>query len=155
MSSTNTGIIVGNIVSDIEVKNPNDSMTVANFRVAPVDAMEGDSPIPVTAYNGMATAISSRYNKGDLLSLTHRLRYVTWQTPEGEYRGRMEVVVTGFTAVRLGQITTAARAAAAAQPKQQEQPAAPVPASTPVRTRVMRKAAAPAMSGPGMDDIPF
>jgi single-stranded DNA-binding protein len=87
---------------------------VTQFRCAPLDAREEDSPVPVTAYNGVGENIVQRYNKGDTVALTYRLRYNTWQTPEGEPRGRMEIVVTSSTTVRLGQISTAQRAADAA-----------------------------------------
>jgi len=114
MSSANNGNLVGTIVSDITTKNPNDSLSVTQFRVAPLDAKEEDSPIPVVAYNGVGQNIAQRYNKGDTVALQTRLRYVTWMTPEGEPRGRMEVIVTSILTVRLGQISTAQRTAEAA-----------------------------------------
>jgi single-stranded DNA-binding protein len=114
MSAVNCGTIVGTIVSDIVTKVPNDSLQVTQFRCAPLDAREEDSPVPMTAYNGVGENIVQRYNKGDTVALTYRLRYNTWQTPEGEPRGRMEIVVTSSTTVRLGQISTARRAAEAA-----------------------------------------
>lgn len=114
MSATNTGTLVGTIVSDIAVRTPSDSLSVTQFRIAPLDAREEDSPIPVVAYNGVGQNIVQRYNKGDTVALQTRLRYVTWMTPEGEPRGRMEVVVTSCLTVRLGQISTAQRAAEAA-----------------------------------------
>ena len=114
MSAANNGNLVGTIVSDIMTKNPKDSLSVTQFRVAPLDAREEDSPLPVIAYNGVGENIVKRYNKGDTVALTTRLRYVTWMTPEGEPRGRMEVIVTSVNTVRLGQISTAHRAAEAA-----------------------------------------
>ena len=101
-------------MSDIVTRVPNDSLQVTQFRCAPLDAREEDSPVPMTAYNGVGENIVQRYNKGDTVALTYRLRYNTWQTPEGEPRGRMEIVVTSSTTVRLGQISTAQRAADAA-----------------------------------------
>ena len=114
MSAANNGNLVGTIVSDIVTKNPNDSLSVTQFRFSPIDAREEDSPLPVIAYNGVGDNIAKRYNKGDTLALTTRLRYVTWMTPEGEPRGRMEVIVTSVNTVRLGQISTAQRTAEAA-----------------------------------------
>lgn len=120
MSAVNTGTIVGTIVSDIVTRVPNDSLQVTQFRCSPLDAREEDSPVPMTAYNGVGENIVKRYNKGDTVALTYRLRYNTWQTPDGEPRGRMEIVVTSSTTVRLGQISTAQRAAEAAGVKQGE-----------------------------------
>ena len=110
MSAVNSGTLVGTIVSDINSRTPSDSLSVTEFRVAPIDAREEDSPIPMIAYNGVGENIKSRYNKGDTVALEYRLRYNTWQTPEGEPRGRMEIIVTSSTTVRLGQISTAQRA---------------------------------------------
>lgn len=114
MSAVNCGTIVGTIVSDIVTRVPNDSLQVTQFRCAPLDAREGDSPVPMTAYNNVGENIAQRYNKGDTVALIYRLRYNTWQTPEGEPRGRMEIVVVSSTTVRLGQISIAQRAAEAA-----------------------------------------
>lgn len=114
MSAVNSGTIVGTIVSDIVKREPNDSISVTQFRIAPIDAREEDSPIPVVAYNGVGDNIVQRYNKGDTVALSYRLRYNTWQTPEGEPRGRMEVVAVYTNTVRLGQISTAQRAEVAA-----------------------------------------
>jgi single-stranded DNA-binding protein len=110
MSAVNSGTLVGTIVSDINSRTPSDSLSVTEFRVAPIDAREEDSPVPTIAYNGVGENIKSRYNKGDTVALEYRLRYNTWQTPEGEPRGRMEIIVTSSTTVRLGQISTAQRA---------------------------------------------
>jgi len=120
MSAANNGTIVGTIVSDIMSRKPNDGLEVVSFRVSPVDAREDDSPIPMTAYNGAGQRILERCNKGDTLSFTYRLRYNTWMTPEGEPRGRMEIVVTSDTMIRLGQISVAKRAEVAAGTKKEE-----------------------------------
>ena len=126
MSAANSGTIVGTIVSDITTRIPNDNLQVTQFRVAPVDAKESDSPIPLTAYNGVGQNILRRYNKGDTVAIEYRLRYTTWQTPEGEPRGRMEVVVVSTTTIRLGQLSVAQRAerAAASQTAQAAEPVA-------------------------------
>jgi single-stranded DNA-binding protein len=114
MSSLNNGTIIGTIVSDIMVKNPSDSLSVTEFRIAPSNARDDDSPIPVVAYNGVGQRISQRMNKGDTVGLEFRLRYNTWQDQEGNPRGRMEVVVTSCDMIRLGKISTAQRTAEAA-----------------------------------------
>ena len=126
MSAANTGTIIGTVVSDITTKKPSEALEVVQFRVAPLDARDDDSPIPMVAYNGAGTNITQRYNKGDTLAFTYRLRYTTWQSPEGEPRGRMEVVVTSTTAVRLGQISTSQRAQRAIENSSQEAELAPV-----------------------------
>jgi single-stranded DNA-binding protein len=114
MSAANSGTIVGTIVSDITQRTPSDSLTITEFRVSPVDNQEKDSPIPITVYNGAGEKIASKYNKGDTVALEYRLRYNTWMSPEGEPRGRMEVIATSTSTIRLGQISTAQRVEAAA-----------------------------------------
>jgi len=146
MSAANNGTIIGTIVSDISQRTPSDSLTVTEFRVAPVDAREEDSPIPVTAYNGVGENINSRYNKGDTVAIEYRLRYNTWQTPEGEPRGRMEVIATSYTTIRLGQISTAQRAAeATTESVKKEAPAKAAPATR----------ATTAKAVPTLEEVPF
>jgi single stranded DNA-binding protein len=114
MSNVNSGSMVGNIVSDIIVKAINNDLSVVQFRVAPSNNRETDSPIPVVAYNGVGERVSQQFNKGDLVALEYRLRYTTWQDQEGNPRGRHEVVATSIDMLRLGKISTAQRAEQAA-----------------------------------------
>lgn len=126
MSTLNCGSIVGNIVSDIVIKRPNDGLSVTSLRIAPANANENDSPIPVVAYNGDGERIHERFNKGDLVAIQYRLRYVTWQDQEGNPRGRHEVVVTRCDMLRLGKISTAQRAEQAAGMTEGEETSAKV-----------------------------
>lgn len=109
MTASNNGTIIGTIVSPISHKTPTGELQVVEFRIAPLDMRENDSPIPATAYNGVGQAILDRYNQGDTIAVEYRLRYNTWQTEEGEYRSRMEVVLTSVFGVRLGKISSAKR----------------------------------------------
>lgn len=114
MSAFNNGNLVGTIVSEITHKVINDNMEVVSFRLAPVDNREGDSPIPVVAYNALGASINQRYAKGDTIGLTTRLRYVTWTNRDGQYCSRLEVIATDCLTVRRGQISTAKRMLATA-----------------------------------------
>ena len=110
---TNFGGITGTIVSPITQKNPVGSMTVTEFRVKPVGSSDDESALPLTAYNGIGNNIVGRYNQGDTISVTFRLRYKTWETQDGARRSRMEVVVTDNpTTIRLGESSRAQRAEA-------------------------------------------
>ena len=112
---TNFGGITGTIVSPITQKNPVGSMTVTEFRVKPVGSSDDESALPLTAYNGIGNNIVGRYNQGDTISVTFRLRYKTWETQDGARRSRMEVVVTDNpTTIRLGESSRAQRAEAEA-----------------------------------------
>ena len=114
MSTLNSGSLVGNIVSDITVKVVNDDLSLVQFRLAPSNNSDNDSPIPIVAYNGISERIAQKFNKGDLVAMQYRLRYTTWQDQEGNPRGRHEVVVTNIDMLRLGKISTAKRAEEAA-----------------------------------------
>jgi len=116
----NSGTLVGTIVSDITHKVINDNLTTISFRVSPCNARENDSPIPCVAYNDQAMRLFNRANKGDTMSFSYRLRYVTWMTEDEQPRGRMEVVVYSSDMIRLGQISTQLRAEEAAGLQKEE-----------------------------------
>lgn len=119
----NSGVLVGTIVTEIIRKEVNENLSVVSFRVAPINSREGDSPIPVVAYNEQGQRLFTRANKGDTMSFAFRLRYVTWMTENEEPRGRMEVIVYSSDMIRLGQISTQLRAEEAAHSAlPQEQP---------------------------------
>ena len=116
MNPTNFGGITGTIVSPITQKNPSGSFTVTEFRVKPVGSSDEESALPLTAYNGIGNNILGRYNQGDTISVTYRLRYRTWESQDGERRSRMEVVLTDNPiTVRLGEASKAQRAEAPVQ----------------------------------------
>ena len=116
MNPTNFGGITGTIVSPVTQKNPSGSFTVTEFRVKPVGSSDEESALPLTAYNGIGNNILGRYNQGDTISVTYRLRYRTWESQDGERRSRMEVVLTDNPiTVRLGEASKAQRAEAAGQ----------------------------------------
>lgn len=117
----NTGTLVGTIVTDITRKEVNENLSVVSFRVAPINSREGDSPIPVVAYNEQGQRLFTRSNKGDTMSFQFRLRYVTWMTENEEPRGRMEVIVVSSDMIRLGQISTQLRAEEAAHSEQPQE----------------------------------
>ena len=113
MNSTNFGGITGTIVSPITQKNPKGSLTVTEFRIKPVGSSDEESALPLTAYNGIGNSILNRYNQGDTIAVTFRLRYKTWESQDGERRSRMEVIVTDApTTLRLGEVSKVQRAEA-------------------------------------------
>lgn len=158
MSAANSGIIVGTIVSDIISRKPTENMEVVSLRVSPVDSGDNDSPIPLTAYNGVGQNLKSRFNKGDVMSFSYRLRYNTWMSQEGEPRGRMEVVVTSSTTIRLGKLSTAQRAAAAMESARREQEVEDAQPVTVAASSSIREDAQPvtvAAAEPTLEEIPF
>jgi hypothetical protein len=62
MSATNIGTITGTIVSEIKERVITDALKVVEFRIKPVGASDEDSPLPMTAYNGVGQNILARYN---------------------------------------------------------------------------------------------
>lgn len=127
MSATNIGTIAGTIVSEIKERVITDALKVVEFRIKPVGASDEDSPLPMTAYNGVGQNILTRYNQGDTIALTHRLRYKTWTSQDGEPRGRYEVVVTSTETIRLGKISSARRQEKQAEYEKTQQAPAEVP----------------------------
>lgn len=109
MSTTNFGTITGTILTDLNERVINNSLKVVDFRIKPIGASDEDSPLPLVAYNGIGQNMINRYNKGDTVSLTFRLRYSTWMNADNEPRGRYEVIVTSFQTIRLGRISAAQR----------------------------------------------
>ena len=108
MSTTNFGTVTGTIVSDIKERVIN-TLKIVEFRIKPIGASDDDSPLPMVAYNGIGQNMLKRYNKGDTVTVTHRLRYSTWMNEDNEPRGRYEVIVTSFQTIRLGRISAAQR----------------------------------------------
>jgi len=111
MSASNNGSLNGRIVSDITTRYPdNTRISVTEFRVIPSDAPEGSSAIPVTCYNGYGENLAQWRNQGDLVSLRYHVVYKTWQTEEGEYRSKYELVVDECYCLALGKISAEKRA---------------------------------------------
>ena len=127
MSTTNFGTIVGTILTDITERKPIDNLKVVEFRIKPIGASGEDSPLPMTAYNGVGQNIIKRYNKGDTIAIIYRLRYKTWNTAEGERRSRYEVNVTSTETIRLGKISAAQRQEKQAEYEKAQQAPAEVP----------------------------
>jgi len=127
MSTTNFGTIVGTILTDITERKPIDNLKVVEFRIKPIGASDEDSPLPMTAYNGVGQNIIKRYNKGDTIAIIYRLRYKTWNTAEGERRSRYEVNVTSTETIRLGKISAAQRQEKQAEYEKAQQAPAEVP----------------------------
>ena len=101
MSACNSGKLVGNIVSDIEIAHPKGGVSVTTFRIQPQDAKEGASAIPVTAFNGVGERIKRMNNKGDLISVDTHTFYNTWEKDDKHF-GNIQVVVDYSYTLRLG-----------------------------------------------------
>ena len=120
MSTTNFGTVTGTIVSDIKERVIN-TLKIVEFRIKPIGASDDDSPLPMVAYNGIGQNMLKRYNKGDTVTVTHRLRYSTWMNEDNEPRGRYEVIVTSFQTIRLGRISAAQRQQQREEREEQQQ----------------------------------
>ena len=130
MSACNSGSLTGRIVSSVTTRYPeNTRISVTEFRVIPADAPEGSSAIPLTCYNGYGENLQKWRNQGDLITLRYHAVYKTWQTEEGEFRGKYELVVDECYCSALGKISVEKRAA-----EKLQQPTKEVKTSKEVKT---------------------
>jgi len=90
----NVVTLIGNLATDVELKQVGDGKQLASFLLA-VDRHSKDAGadfIPVTAWEKQAE-LSARYlSKGKRIALDGRLRSRSWEDGEGKKRSALEVV---------------------------------------------------------------
>jgi single-strand DNA-binding protein len=95
----NRVILVGRLCNDPELKYTPSGVAVANFRVAvnrPFTNSQGEREadfIDTVAWRQSAEFAANHLAKGRLVMVEGRLQVRTWETPEGQRRRAMEVVV--------------------------------------------------------------
>jgi len=91
--SVNTVMLIGNLASDVDVKDIGDDKKVANFLLA-VDRPGQDSGadfIRVSTWNRQAETCAEFLSKGARVAVDGRLRSRSWED-EGKRRSAIEVV---------------------------------------------------------------
>lgn len=89
----NTVNLIGNLASDVELREVNDEMKVASFLLA-VDRRKKDDGadfIRVTTWNGQAESCAQYLTKGKKVGIDGRLRSSTFEK-DGQKRYALEVV---------------------------------------------------------------
>jgi single-strand DNA-binding protein len=102
--NTNTGVIIGNMVRDAELKFTPDGLAIADFTVA-VNGMKDDdvSFIPVTAFGKTAEAISNFTSKGSKIAVSYYLKMESWTNKEGKNRSKLKCNATRVEFLSGGQ----------------------------------------------------
>jgi single-strand DNA-binding protein len=103
--NTNTGVIIGNLVRDAELKFvPSSGLAIADFTVA-VNGMKDDdvSFIPVTAFGKTAEAVGNYTQKGSKVAVSYYLKMETWTSKEGKNRSKLKCNATRVEFLSGGQ----------------------------------------------------
>ena len=106
MLPCNFGQVTGTIVSEITQRKPGSQdkpFTITEFKIKVQGASDDTPAIPFIAFNGLGDSIVEKYNQGDLVSLFYEPRNEVWDTPEGEKRSALRLLVTQIpTTIRRG-----------------------------------------------------
>ena len=112
----NSVSLIGNLATDVDVKELGRDRTVASFVVA-VDRPGRDGGadyIRVAAWNRQAEACADLLEKGGSIGINGRLRSRSWQDDDGQRRSAVEVVahqVEFIVSARRGRSVTRSEAA--------------------------------------------
>ncbi len=86
----NTVTLIGNLATDVEVRDVGDDKKVANFLLA-VDRPAADSDadfVRITAWNRQAEVCAEFLAKGRRVAVEGRLRTSSWEDADGKKRTR-------------------------------------------------------------------
>jgi single-strand DNA-binding protein len=89
----NNVTLIGNLATDVEVREIGDDKKVANFLLAvdrPTD--DGADFVRITAWNRQAEVCAEFLGKGRRVAVEGRLRTSSWEDAEGKRRTAVEVV---------------------------------------------------------------
>ena len=88
--------LVGNLASDVEMKELAEERKVASFLLA-VDREKADGGadfIRVACWNRQAESCAEYLARGEQVAIDGRLRSRSWQEPDGKRRNAVEVVAS-------------------------------------------------------------
>lgn len=100
--SINRVTITGNLTRDPELRSTASGMAVLKMGVAVNDRAKNqqtgeweDRPnfVDVTMFGTRAESVSRFLSKGSKVAIEGKLRWSSWETPQGEKRSKLEVVV--------------------------------------------------------------
>lgn len=99
MSSFNKLIIMGNLVAEPDIRQVGEQ-DVAKFAVAVNDSYKGDAqPTYVDCEFWNPGKVAAFFSKGKPVLLEGRIKQDRWQSPQGEKRSKMIMVVQRCTLV--------------------------------------------------------
>lgn len=95
MVSFNRVVLAGNLTRDPELRVTQEGVPVAGFGIA-VNRVKSKSEtvdfFNVSAWRELGETVANYKKKGDPVLVEGRLKYRTWQTPEGTKRSAVDVV---------------------------------------------------------------
>jgi len=99
--SINRVVLTGNLTRDPELRSTSSGMAVLKLGIAVNDRRKNqqtgeweDMPnfVDVTVFGARAEALARLLSKGSKIAIEGKLRWSSWETPQGEKRSKIEVV---------------------------------------------------------------
>jgi single-strand DNA-binding protein len=92
--NVNSVTLIGNLATDVEVRDVGDDKKVANFLLAVDRPNAGDEAdfVRITAWNRQAEVCAQFLAKGRRVAVDGRLRSSSWEDADGKRRSAVEVV---------------------------------------------------------------
>lgn len=99
--SINRVVLTGNLTRDPELRSTSSGMAVLKLGIAVNDRRKNqqtgeweDVPnfVDVTVFGARAEALTRFLSKGSKVAIEGKLRWSSWETPQGEKRSKIEVV---------------------------------------------------------------
>jgi single-strand DNA-binding protein len=161
MASFNRVILMGNMTRDPELRTTATGLAITKFGMAmsrSFKSQEGESReeatfVDVDSFGKQAELIAKFFSKGKPILVEGRLRLDQWESPNGEKRSRLMVVLENFQFVGTRGEEAAAQENAPSEPK--PSPAFSPPPAAREKLGGDRKAKEPAPVQDLDDDIPF
>jgi single-strand DNA-binding protein len=88
----NVVTLIGNLASDVELRELDDDKRVAHFLLAVDRPDKGADFVRVNAWNKQAEVCARYLSKGRRVAVDGRLRSRSWEEPDGKRRSAVEVV---------------------------------------------------------------
>ena len=110
MSNFNKVILMGNLTRDPELKNLGSGTALCEigmatnrkFKTQSGEMKEETCFIDITLWGRMGENLHRYLKKGDPVLIEGRLKFDTWETPEGQKRSKLSVVAEGMQFVPRG-----------------------------------------------------
>lgn len=99
--SINRVVLTGNLTRDPELRSTPGGMAVLKLGLAVNDRRKNSSTgewedvpnfVDVTVFGARAEALTRYLSKGSRVAIEGKLRWSSWETPQGEKRSKIEVV---------------------------------------------------------------
>jgi len=96
MANYNKVILVGNLTRDPELKYTQGGSAVCEFGIAKGQQREETTFVDCNAWGRTGETINQYMAKGRQIMVEGRLKYDTWEAPDGRKRSKLSVVVETF-----------------------------------------------------------